>query len=150
MEQNYIIIFGLIFLAIAVLAFFVFRANSRVEKLLQGKNAKSLEDSFGYLLEEVKRMNQNQEITEKTLKNFNTRIRKSMSGFKTIRFNPFPESGGNQSFAIALVNEEGDGFIISSLYTREKTSVFAKPIKGFKSEFELTTEEKQALDESKK
>lgn len=149
MEQNYIIIFGLIFLAIGVLAFFIFKANSRVEKLLQGKNAKSLEDSFNYLLEEVKRMNQNQEIIEKTLKNFNSRIKKGMSGFKTIRFNPFPDSGGNQSFAIALINEEGDGFIISSLYTREKTSVFAKPVKGFKSEFELTNEERQALDQAK-
>lgn len=143
------IIFGLLFLAIIVLAFFVFRANSKIEKLLQGKDSKSLEDTFNYILEEVKRMNQNQDITERTLKNFNARIKRSISGFKTIRFNPFPESGGNQSFAIALLNEEGDGVVISSLYTREKTSVFAKPIKNRQSEFELTTEEKKALDEAK-
>lgn len=143
------IIFGLLFLGILVLGFFVFRANSRVEKLLQGKDAKTLEDSFNYLIEEVKRMNKNQEITEKTLHNFNSRIRKSLSGFKTIRFNPFPEAGGNQSFAIAILNEEGDGLILSSLYSREKMSVFAKPIKGGKSEFELSEEERRALTEAK-
>ncbi len=147
--MNTQIIFGLLILAIAILAFFVFRANARIGKLMQGKDAKSLEETFNYLIEEVKRMNENQDITEKTLNNFNSRIRKSISGFKTIRFNPFPESGGNQSFAIALLSEEGDGVIISSLYTREKTSVFAKPIKKGISEYELTVEEKKALEEAK-
>ncbi len=143
------IILGLLVLSIAVLGFFVFRANARIDRLLQGKDAKSLEDTFGYLIEEVKRMNQNQDITEKALHNFNARLRKSLSGVKTIRFNPFPEQGGNQSFVIALVNEDGDGVILSSLYTREKTSIFAKPIKSGKSELALTEEEKQALTEAK-
>ena len=147
--MNTQIIFGLLILAIAILAFFVFRANARISKLLQGKDAKSLEETFNYLIEEVKRMNENQDITEKTLNNFNSRIRKSISGFKTIRFNPFPESGGNQRYANEILSEEGDGVIISSLYTREKTSVFAKPIKKGISEYELTVEEKKALDEAK-
>jgi hypothetical protein len=143
------IILGLLVLAILVLAVFVFRANTRVSQLLQGKDSQNMEDTFKYLIEEAKRMNDNQVIIEKTLHNLNARIRKSLTGFKTIRFNPFPESGGNQSFAIAFVNEEGDGLIISSLYSRERTSVFAKPISKFKSEYELTAEEKKALDEAK-
>jgi hypothetical protein len=149
MTQNLYIICGLLLVATAVLAFFVFRLNTRISKLLQGKDAKNLEESFHYLSEEIKRMNQNELITEKTLKNLNARLRKSLSGFKTIRFNPFPDQGGNQSFAIAIVNEEGDGFIISSLYSREKTSLFAKPVKAGKSEFELTDEEKKALSEAR-
>lgn len=149
MEMNLQIILGLLVLAIIVLAFFVFRANARIDKLLQGKDAQSLEETFTYLIEEVKRMNENQNITEKALHNFNARLRKSLSGMKTIRFNPFPESGGNQSFVIALVNEDGDGVILSSLYTREKTSIFAKPVKAGKSEYELTDEEKKALAEAK-
>ena len=144
-----IIIFGLLILAIIVLAFFVFRNKQRIDKLLQGKDASSLEDSFTYLAEEVKRMNVNEALTEKALNNLNARLKKSLSGFKTIRFNPFPDQGGNQSFAIAVVNEEGDGFILSSLYSREKTSIFAKPIKGGKSEIALTEEETKALAEAK-
>jgi hypothetical protein len=149
MTQNMMIIFGILILAIILLAVFVFRANARVARLLQGKDSKSMEDTFKYLIEESRRMNDNQVIIEKTLHNLNARIRKSITGFKTIRFNPFPDQGGNQSFAIALINEEGDGLIISSLYSREKMSVFAKPIKGGKSEYELTAEEKQALLEAK-
>lgn len=149
MDTNLMIILGILILTILVLAIFVFRANTRINRLLQGKDAQSLEDTFTYLIEEVKRMNDNQIITEKTLHNLNGRLRKSLTGFKTVRFNPFPESGGNQSFAIALINEEGDGMIISSLYTREKTSIFAKPIKKGVAEYELTAEEKKALDEAK-
>ncbi len=149
MDTNLMIVLGILILAILVLAIFVFRANTRINRLLQGKDAQSLEDTFTYLIEEVKRMNDNQVITEKTLHNFNNRIRKSITGVKTIRFNPFPDQGGNQSFAIALINEEGDGLIISSLYSREKTSVFAKPVKKGIAEYELTAEEKQALAEAK-
>ncbi len=149
MTMDIMIILGLLILAIIVLAFFVFRANARVNRLLQGSDAKSLEDSFTYITEEIKRMNENEALTEKALNNLNTRLKKSLTGFKTVRFNPFPEQGGNQSFAIAVINEEGDGFILSSLYSREKTSLFAKPIKGGKSEIALTEEETKALAEAK-
>ena len=44
-----------------------------------------------------------------------------------------------------MLNEEGDGVVFSSLYSRERMSVFAKPIKNNKSEYELTSEEKEAL-----
>jgi hypothetical protein len=67
---------------------------------------------------------------------------------ETIRFNPFPDQGSNQSFAIGLLNEEKDGVVISSLYSRERMSVFAKPIKNGKSDYELTQEEKEALQKA--
>ncbi len=64
---------------------------------------------------------------------------------ETIRFNPFPDQGSNQSFAIGMLNEDGDGVVISSLYSRDRMSIFAKPVKDKKSTYELSTEEKEAL-----
>ncbi|MGH7249434.1 MAG: DUF4446 family protein, partial [Minisyncoccia bacterium] len=55
----------------------------------------------------------------------------------------------NQSFAIGMMNEDGDGLVLSSLYSRERMSIFAKPIKRGKSEYELTAEEKEALNKAK-
>ncbi|MCX6747604.1 MAG: DUF4446 family protein, partial [Candidatus Nomurabacteria bacterium] len=75
--------------------------------------------------------------------------KKSISGLETLRFNPFPDQGSNQSFAISMLNEEKDGVVISSLYSRERMSVFAKPIKKGKSEYELSDEEKEVLDKTK-
>ena len=75
----------------------------------------------------------------------NAKLQKSIRGLETVRFNPFSDQGSNQSFAIGMLNEKGDGVVLSSLYSRERMSVFAKPIKGGKSEYELTAEEKEVL-----
>jgi hypothetical protein len=68
---------------------------------------------------------------------------------ETVRFNPFPDQGSNQSFATALLDETGSGVILSSLYARERVSIFAKPVQGFASTYELTTEEKEAIQKTK-
>ncbi|MFA4817695.1 MAG: DUF4446 family protein [Parcubacteria group bacterium] len=63
-----------------------------------------------------------------------------------VRFNPFKEVGGDQSFAIALLNGKNSGIVISSLYTREGTRIYAKAITAEKSEkYPLTEEEEQAI-----
>lgn len=63
-----------------------------------------------------------------------------------VRFNPFKEVGGDQSFAIALLNGKNSGLVISSLYTREGTRIYAKAILAGKSEkYPLTDEEEQAI-----
>ena len=45
-----------------------------------------------------------------------------------MRYNPFEETGGNQSFALALLDAEGDGWVLSSLHARSGTRVYAKAI----------------------
>jgi hypothetical protein len=65
-----------------------------------------------------------------------------------MRFNPFIDAGSNQSFAIALINDEGNGIVMSSLYARDRMSIFAKPIVNGKSEFELSSEEKDVLNKA--
>lgn len=63
-----------------------------------------------------------------------------------IRFNPFKDLGGDQSFAIAFLNGKNNGLVFSSLYTREGTRVFSKSVRGGKSEkHPLTEEEEEAL-----
>ena len=66
-----------------------------------------------------------------------------------IRFNPFSEVGGDQSFSLALLDETDFGVVITSLYTREENRVYGKPIKKGLSEYSLSEEEKQAIEEAK-
>lgn len=62
-----------------------------------------------------------------------------------VRFNPFPDAGGDQSFAIALLDSEGSGVVISSLHARADTRVFAKQIDGGRSRYPLSEEEQDAI-----
>jgi len=135
---------------IAVLIGLVIYLELRVRRLLRGKDAKSLEDSYLALVAEVDELHKSREEIENYLKQVEMRLRRSVSGVGTIRFNPFHgSSGSNQSFATALLNEKGDGVVFSSLYSRDRVSVFAKPVKGGSSEYELTDEEKQAIAKTK-
>ena len=85
------------------------------------------------------------EDMQKEIAVINMKLKKSIRGLETVRFNPFPDQGSNQSFAIGMLNEEGDGVVFSSLYSRERMSVFAKPVKNKKSEYELSAEEREVL-----
>jgi len=110
-----------------------------IERLLK-LHTKTLEDFIKYQAESTEYM--------KVLDN---RIKKKMTNAATLRFNPFQGegSGGNQSFSSVFADEEGDGLVLTSMHTRERTNVFAKPLKNWKSEYELTEEEKGVIGKSK-
>ena len=72
-------------------------------------------------------------------------LKLSFSRIGLVRFNPFEDTGGNQSFALALLDDHGDGFIASSLHTRNLTRVYAKGVAGGRSEAALSAEEAEAL-----
>ena len=69
----------------------------------------------------------------------------SMQHMGVVRFNPFQDTGGDQSFAVALVDGHGNGVVLSSLHGRDATRVYAKPVKAWESTYSLTDEEKQAI-----
>jgi hypothetical protein len=66
-----------------------------------------------------------------------------------LRFNPFRDSGGDQSFAVALADQDGHGVVISSLHGRDSTRVYAKPLKSWESSYPLTDEERQAIRQAR-
>lgn len=66
-----------------------------------------------------------------------------------VRFNPFKEMGGDQSFSLALLDKENSGFIITSLNSRQGNRIFAKPLDKGSSSYQLSEEEKQAIEQAK-
>jgi len=142
-----------IFFVVAIILALVYgvwmiNTEKRLKRFFRGAKGKDLEDTIESLQDEVRKLKQAQGATEKDLLTANAKLRKSIRGVETIRFNPFSDQGSNQSFAIGMLDEEGDGVVISSLYARDRMSVFAKPVKNKKSEYELSKEERQALDKA--
>ena len=119
--------------------------EKRLKKFFLGKKAKDLEDTINTLETEIGKLNKAKNNLEKEISIINGKLKKTVRGLQTVRFNPFPDQGSNQSFAIGMLDEEGDGLVISSLYSRERMSIFAKPVKTDNSEYELSSEEKEAL-----
>lgn len=92
---------------------------------------KKLENKIGEISEELSAV---REMSES-----------SMQKVGVIRFNPFKGVGGDQSFAIALLDSKNNGFVISSIYMREGGKIYTKPIKDGKSEYALSEEEEKAI-----
>ena len=133
--------------ALVVLVLWMFSLQNRISKLLAGKSGINLEDTINKNASSIDELFRARTEIKAELAVFDERIKKKLHGAKTVRFNPFQGtgSGGNQSFATALLDEKGDGVVLSSLYSREKLSIFAKPVKNRVSEFELTDEEQEVL-----
>lgn len=145
---------GFIILTIATLILLglVFWMYFKMRKFLVGINSKHIGDSLSVVSSNLKDLQEFRDDLEKYLTDVEKRLRRSVQSVHTIRFNPFKGTGGgsNQSFATAFINEEGDGVVISTLYSRDHVSVFAKPVKKHASEYELSSEEKEALEHTKK
>ena len=62
-----------------------------------------------------------------------------------VRFNPFKEVGGDQSFSIAMLDFNNNGFVITSIYSRDGNRVYAKAVNNGKSQYPLSNEEKETI-----
>lgn len=147
----YISIFG-VFLAIMSLIFGIWtmtkiRATQKnLEILFSGKKAVDLESILLDHTKEILAIDKEiQELFEISNKIHNLSQR-SIHKVGILRFNPFKDIGGDQSFAIALLDGKDSGITISSLHTREGTRIYSKPItKGESEKYTLTEEEKAAI-----
>lgn len=150
MEPKFQILIFTVFAIIIVLGiYWIIKTEKRLKNLFRGKKGKDLEETILLMQKQISFLEEKKQEHETKILLLQEKLKKSIRGLETIRFNPFPDQGGNQSFAIGFLNEEGDGVVISSLYSRERMSVFAKPIKNGKSEYELSNEEKNALERAK-
>jgi len=148
LNNNILIISALILLLIGWNIFLhirMIRIKRKIRIFLRGKKVKDLEE---VLSEQLKRMKE----TERNMKNlfkWNKDLQKisdvSITKVGVIRFNPFKDTGGDQSFAIALLDSNNNGLILSSFYTREGTRVYTKPIEKGTSSYHLSKEEEQAI-----
>lgn len=122
----------------------------RVSRLTMGRSG-SLDESIAIISRELKEMHEFKSEVEKYLKLVESRLRGSVGSVGLVRFNPFSDGqGGNQSFAAAIVDEEGHGVVLSTLYARNHIGVYAKPIAEWVSTYELSNEEKAAIEEARK
>jgi hypothetical protein len=133
---------------IVILAIWILLLERRLKSFFAGTKSKNLEGVLTDISKQIAEVKKTQVQINEHLYTVDTRLNKSIRSIQTKRFNPFEDAGSNQSFALSFLNDDGDGVIISSLYARDRMSIFAKPITKGQSEFELSIEEKEVLKKS--
>jgi hypothetical protein len=121
------------------------RMRHRLESLTRDGEGRSLEGMLEAHLDKVYAVAR--ELDELTARSavLEAGARKAIQRVGLVRYNPFEETGGNQSFALALTDAVGDGIIVSSLHARSGTRVYAKSVIAGKSDGALSQEEAEAL-----
>ena len=141
-----LVLVGLCLVLMLVLqAMQISRLRQRLDLLTRGSDGESLEAVFDAHLETVHQVGRDlDELTARTAV-LERSARHHFARLGLVRFNPFPDTGGNQSFALALLDESEEGFVVSSLHSRTGTRIYAKAIVGGKADTSLSTEETEAM-----
>ncbi len=139
--------FGILLLLVFTSFFYALKQKKRLDVFFQ-KGKKNLEEVLTEQIKKTEKLEKNLEDAIKQISGLEKNSQKSFQKIGIIRFNPFREVGGNQSFAIALLDLNNDGFVIASHYGRDSNRVYTKEIKNGKSKYSLSNEEEKAIKQA--
>jgi hypothetical protein len=126
------------------------RVQSRYENLLShGDEDTSMAAALENLAARVSETTARTERLVTRAEQIDATLVHTVQGLGLVRFRAFQDTGGDQSFALALVDGEGNGAVVSALYGRGGTRLFAKPVQGWLSPKALGEEEEKALAQAR-
>jgi hypothetical protein len=121
------------------------RLHRQHTRWMTGTSGTNLEELLNQHLDEMRQATETVSDLETRTRTIERTLHHTMQWMGMIRFNPFRNTGGAQSFALAIADGTGNGVVISSLHARENTRIYAKPLHQWTSEHTLTEEEQQAI-----
>ena len=120
----------------------------RLDGLTRGEHGQSLDAVLDAHLDKVSAVGRDLDELSARSAILEAANRKAIQKVGLVRYNPFEDTGGNQSFALALTDSGGNGFVISSLHSRTGTRVYAKAVAGGRADGALSDEEGAALQQA--
>jgi hypothetical protein len=140
-----VIVILVLLVAVVALARRTSRIDARLSGLTRGGAGDSLEGVLDSHLDKVDAVARGIRDLDARMAVLESAQRRSFQRVGLVRYNPFEETGGNQSFALALLDAAGDGWVLSSLHARSGTRVYAKAVSAGRSDAALSDEETDAL-----
>lgn len=144
-----VIILGAVLLASVVLMVYLFfrlrRSESECELLMRGTEGQNFVEIVNDSLDKVHDLSQEVGELSESYAKVLRRLAGAVQHIGVVRFDAFRDLGGLLSFAVALLDDRGNGLIVSSIYGRTESRTYAKPIIEKGSKYELTPEEKEAI-----
>ena len=121
------------------------RLSDRLAGVTRGESGKSFEGILEAHLDKVYAVARELDEVSARTKVLESVLPTAFQRVGLVRYNPFEDTGGNQSFALAMLDANGDGWILSSLHARQGTRFYAKAVKAGRSETSLSDEEQAAI-----
>ena len=148
LTSQFVVLFLLLIAAVAGAAWFIADIRKTIKKFLGATGMDIDEDLTHGLMRRIARLEAKSEETEPRLANLEKIAVSSIQKVGFVRFNPFQDTGGDNSFMLVLLDHENTGILLSSLYMREGARLYAKSIEKGKAKHALSAEENKLLDET--
>ena len=124
------------------------KLKKRYKIFMKGKNAKSLEDTLVYRLEQVDELIEANASNERNIDMIFKNMRGCFQKIGLVKYDAFNEMGGKLSFSLCLLNEKNTGFIINAMHSREGCYTYVKEVIDGHSIIQLAEEEENALNQA--
>ena len=122
--------------------------KKRYKKMMTGVESGNLERMLIGHIDEVKRVAEKSVEMEAEARRMDELLQRALTRVAIVRYRAFEDMGGDLSYAVALLDSHDNGVILSSVFGREGSQAYAKPIEGGRSSYTLTEEEQQALKQA--
>lgn len=117
----------------------------RIKRLMNGKDAESLEDEIAYLVKDHKTLKQVVDLNKKDIEVLFHHVRSTYQKMGLVKYDAFQQMGGQLSFCLVLLDQDNNGFIINSVHSTEGSYCYSKEIRNGVGDVDLGKEEKEAL-----
>ena len=144
----------LLIIILSILLIVLWRRTKKFEKaylaLQTYVSGKTLDQLLDQYLNKVETLDKQIVQDQAQLQKIEERLRVAVDQVELIRFSAFDKGGGDLSFAVAMLNQEGDGVVLTSIQTREDCRLYGKPIEKGQSKYSLTSEEVEVIKKAQK
>jgi hypothetical protein len=144
------VVLTLLVIWVSILSFFVFRMIAHYNRLTVGVSKNSLKEILESVLTNVGNTKSKITKTEEAMRVLDEQGGFHLQRMGIVRFNPFLDTGGNQSFTLALLDGNDNGIVMTSLYARAGNRWYVKEIKKGKGELALSKEEESAIEKARR
>lgn len=124
----------------------IHKLKKKYKMFMDGKNAKTLEESIMSRMDQMDYLISSNKKNENDIQTIYKNLKSTFQKVGLVKYDAFQEMGGKLSFSLALLNETNDGFIINAMHSREGCYTYIKEIIDGNSVITLADEEKEALD----
>ncbi|NLN07379.1 MAG: DUF4446 family protein [Firmicutes bacterium] len=136
---------ALLFLLIIILFLHLRALARRYKTFMTASDGFSLEKALWDLQSELAFLREELQKNRQVLADLQQKMQRALQAVGFVRFNAFSNTGGELSFSLAVLDGEAGGVVLSSIYGREESKIYAKPVSGGKPSYALSGEEEEAI-----
>lgn len=136
----------ILFIIIIIYGKSIDRVEVRLKKLTRGIDNTNLEELISSYMDRVEKTTEESEEIKKLYSDIHEKVDKCLQNISILRFKAFENVGSDLSFSIAMLDNNKDGIVITSIYGRNESTTYAKPVDKGISRYELSVEESTVLN----